>query len=98
MQIEELCHNGHKWTFACREDSLSAAELDGDMTGRETRLLTSQLRKTCLRKHLSDDVEKLSGSAFVTATDIKCNHVYIDHFFKLINKTKIIDVCFRKYF
>lgn len=37
-------------------------------TGRKTRLLTSQLRKTCLRKHLSDDVEKLSGSAFVTTT------------------------------
>lgn len=58
----------------------------GDMTGIETRFLTSQLRKTCLWKHLSDDVGKLSGSAFVTTTDIKCNHFYIAIFFKLINK------------
>ncbi len=47
-----------QWAFACREVSLSAAE-----TGGETTLLT---RKTCLRKHLRDYVEKLSGSAFVT--------------------------------
>lgn len=64
MQIEELGHNGHS-----RVEKLVCQQLSwaGDMTGGETRLLTSHLRKTCLRKHLRDYVEKLSGSAFVTA-------------------------------
>lgn len=62
MPIEEPGHNEH----SCVEKLCQQLSWAGDM--RETRFQTTAGEKS-FRKCLSDDAEKLSGSAFLATTD-----------------------------